>query len=175
MIDIVRQTLEYYLEKKEIPSANHLKIQNPELANKKSWVFITLYKNGNIIWSAGSVKELQSNILKETIINTIDALSDKRAEWIKKEDLGEVKIRVDIISSRAVIEESDIENIDPIKSGILVIKKDYSNLAIILPNISNVITSWKDFIPLLSAKLWVEMKPSEYIISRVETEQIADF
>jgi AMMECR1 domain-containing protein len=48
----------------------------------------------------------------------------------------EIKIRVDKISSREVITNKKIEDIDPATSGIVIIKKDYSKVACILPNIN---------------------------------------
>jgi len=56
------------------------------------------------------------------------------------EDLEKVKIRIDVISTRVkLVNEKELENLEPKKLGVAVIKKSYDRLAVILPNISSTL------------------------------------
>jgi hypothetical protein len=68
-----------------------------------------------------------------------------------------------------------VEDINPIKNGIAVIKKDYSKLSVLLPNISATVVSGKDIISVLSNKLDEEFKQDDYIVYLLETEQFTDY
>jgi AMMECR1 domain-containing protein len=75
------------------------------------------------------------------IENTVFALSkDSRFEPIELKEIQDLKIRLDIIQSKTVLAEGkNIKDIDPTKSGILAIKKDYEKIALILSNIHPVL------------------------------------
>jgi hypothetical protein len=83
----------------------------------------------------------------------------------------EIKIRVDKIISREILTDKKINDIDPTTSGIITIKKDYSKVACILPNINPKLFAGEDFIPVLEEKL-KEKKfiPDDYIIYEIKTE-----
>lgn len=140
MINIVKQTLQYFLSNGKIPTKNELIITDTSLLQKKATVFVTLYKNGNIVGSSGNVVELENDIVNELIQNSIYSLQDPRFERLSIADLEKVKIRIDIITSRNILDKPFSE-LNPARSGILVIKKDYSKLSIILPNISPTLVS----------------------------------
>jgi AMMECR1 domain-containing protein len=76
-------------------------------------------------------------LVLEIIENTIEAISqDSRFSPVKLDEVKDIKIRVDLITSRKILKESEVLSIDPVKNGVLVIKKDYSSTALILPNIN---------------------------------------
>lgn len=140
MINIVKQTLQYFLSNGKIPTKNEIIITDTSLLQKKATVFVTLYKNGNIVGSSGNVVELENDIVNELIQNSVYSLQDPRFERLTLADLEKVKIRIDVITSRNILDKSFSE-LNPAKSGVLVIKKDYSKLSIILPNISPTLVS----------------------------------
>ena len=177
MIDLVKQILVYYFKHHKIPTTNDLNIEDKTLLKKKWSVFVTFYKSWEIRWAAWTVKELKNNIIEELIDNTISALKDDfRFEPIKKEEIKDLKIRVDIIKDRKILKNSkELENLSPVKKWIIVIKKDYSKLAIILPNIDHKLFSWKDYFPILTKKLDELFYPKDYIIYEIETEVFSDF
>jgi hypothetical protein len=83
----------------------------------------------------------------------------------------EIKIRVDKIISKEVLTDKKIEDIDPTISGVIVIKKDYSRVACILPNINPKLFVGEDFFPVLEEKLSEKKFVSDdYIIYEIKTE-----
>jgi hypothetical protein len=55
------------------------------------------------------------------------------------DEAKDIKIRIDKIINRRVLQDKEIFQIDPTKSGVLAIKKDYSIMATILPNINSIL------------------------------------
>lgn len=174
MLNIVKQTIKYYLENGKIPTKNDIIITDTSLMKKKGIVFVTLYKNGNIIGSSGNVIELENDIVNELILNSVYALQDPRFEKVTLSDLEKIKIRIDVIVNRRVLETS-IEELSPAKSWVLVIKKDYTKLSVILPNISPTLVSGKDFSKVLSKKLEENFVFENYIVYEIETEITTDY
>ena len=115
MINIVKQTLQYFLSNGKIPTKNELIITDTSLLQKKATVFVTLYKNGNIVGSSGNVVELENDIVNELIQNSIYSLQDPRFERLTLADLEKVKIRIDIITSRNILDKLFSE-LNPAKS-----------------------------------------------------------
>lgn len=137
MIDLVKQTLDFYLKYQKEPQLTEIKVTNPELLTTRGSCFVTLYKNGEIRGSGGNVKEVEASLAQEIIKNSIAAATqDSRFDKLKLDDLETTKIRVDIISERRVLAEGKLLEIDPVKAGVIAIKKEYDKLAVILPNIS---------------------------------------
>ena len=175
MINFVKNVITYYLDKKSIPNIIDLELKNDLLRWDAKSCFVTIFKNGNIRGSAGTIKELNPNMAKEVISNTIDAIShDSRFPELTKEELGDIKLRLDIISDRKIYQDK-IEKINPVKNWVAVIKKDYTKLSVILPNISATIVSGKDLISVLSQKLDEEFIQDDYIVYILETDQFTDY
>ena len=177
MLNIVRQTMEFYTQYKKKPSINDIKIDDSSLLEWKISVFVTLYKNWEIRWSGWNIREISNSTAEELIENTIHAISkDTRFPEVKFDEVKDLKIRLDIITNRKVIQDDELVKIDPVKNWILTIKKDYSKLAVILPNIHPTLLTGEDFIPILKEKLWEKnFKANEYIIYEIETEISRDF
>lgn len=175
MINFVKNVIVHYLDKKTIPNITDIEITDDRLRWESKSCFVTIFKNGNIRGSAGTIKELNTSLAKEIISNTIDAISKDSRFWeLKKEELADIKIRLDIIKDRKIYQDK-VENINPIKNWIAVIKKDYSKLSVLLPNISATVVSGKDIISVLSQKLDEEFKQDDYIVYILETEQFTDY
>ena len=177
MIQIVQQTIEFYLKYLKIPNLSDIKIEDKLLLEKKWSLFITIYKNWEIRWSAWNIKEIKSNIAEELIENTIKSISkDSRFSPIKLDELNSLKIRIDSIINRKVLNNWELTKLDPVKSWILVIKKDYEKMAAILPNISPTLLTWDDFIPVLKEKLIEkEFDEKNYIMYEIETKTYNNF
>lgn len=176
MLNIVKQTIEFYVKNLKTPNIEDIKIEDESLLKKQWSLFVTIYKNWEIRWSSGNIKELKSSIALELIENTIEAISkDIRFKPIKAEESKNIKTRIDIITNRKILQELEIKSLDPVKSWILVIKKDYEKMACILPNINPILLNWDDFIPVLKVKLNEnKFDEKDYIIYSIETEIIRD-
>ena len=175
MINIAIKTIKFYLETKKIPTLEDLDINNNELIQNKWSIFVTLYKDWEIHWSGWNINEIEKNIALEIIKNTIFALEDMRFENLNITDIPNLKIRIDKIIKREVLSNQKISELNPINTWLLVIKEDYEKLAVILPNISNKITNWKDFYEVLSKKLQEDFIEEKYHIYKIETQKQTNF
>lgn len=177
MIDVVLQTIAFYFKYLKTPTVSDIHVEDPQLLVTKGSVFVTLYKNGDIRGASGNIKEIQSTLAGELIENTITALSaDTRFEKVKQDEVQSLKVRIDLITTREVLKEWDFKIIDPTKNGVLVIKKDYSNMAMILPNIHPKLFVAEDFIPVLKEKLKTKnFEENDYIVYKITTQSVNNF
>lgn len=175
MLELVKQTLEFYLKYLKEPQLTDVKITDQNLLSTRGSCFVTLYKNGEIRWSAGNVKEVEASLAWEIIKNTIAAAtSDSRFEKLKLDEIKDIKIRIDLISERKVLADGKVAEIDPVKSWIIAIKKEYDKLAVILPNISAKLLTWSDFPAFLEAKLGEPFDEKNYIVYEITTTVESD-
>jgi len=177
MLNIARQTIDFYMKNLKVPNIDNLDIANKNLITERWSIFVTVYYKWNIRWSWWNIKEIEDNIVSETISNTIHAISnDSRFKAITLSESKDLKIRIDKISSRNILKDKNINQIDPTINWIIVIKKDYSKLACILPNINPLLLTWEDFIPVLKEKLKEkDFIESDYIIYEITTEVNTDY
>ena len=177
MLKIAQQTIDFYLKNFKTPTIEDLKIEDTSLLEKKWSVFVTLYKKGEIRWASWNIKEIKANLIEEIIENTIVSLSkDSRFEKVKLNESSDLKIRIDLITSRKILQEKEIFQIDPVKNGVLLLKKDYSQMATILPNINPSLLTWEDLLPILEMKFNTKwFKEEDYIIYKIETNSINNF
>lgn len=172
MLEIVQQTIDFYMKNLRVPAIEDLNIGDKSLLAEKWSFFVTIYLKWEIRWSAGNVKEIKENSALELIENTISAISkDSRFSPLSLNEVPEIKIRVDKISSREILTNKEIKDIDPTISGIITIKKNYSKIACILPNINPKLFAGEDFVPVLEEKLKENKFVSDdYIIYEIKTE-----
>lgn len=177
MLSIAKQTIEYYLKYLKTPQLDQINIIDEKLLNTNWSVFVTIYLNWEIRWSAWNIKEIKPTLVEEIIENTIQAISnDKRFKPLKFKEIDKIKIRIDKIIEKRVLQDNEIWQIDPTKSWVLAIKKDYSAMAMILPNINSLLLTWIDLIPVLKNKFNIkDFNESDYIIYEIKTEVTDNF
>jgi len=177
MLDIAKQTLDFYTKYLKSPTIDDIKIEDKSLLDTQWCIFVTIYKNGEVRWSAGNIKELGENIVLEIIENTVQAISkDSRFSPIKLDEVAKLKIRIDMIKSRTILKDKEILSIDPIKNGVLAIKNDYNTMGIVLPNITPLLLTWEDFIPVLKEKMKIkDFQEKDFILYSIETDMINNF
>jgi AMMECR1 domain-containing protein len=135
-----------------------------------------LYKNWEIRWWAWNVKEIEPNIVSETIKNTIEAITnDKRFTPFTTEDVKDLRIRIDYISKRELQQEWRMYTIDPVKSGVIAMSKDYNSIWIVLPNISSKLLTWEDFIPILEAKMNKKFNEKDCYLYEIKTDVYTNY
>lgn len=176
MLTVARETINFYTKYFKTPTLNDINFDDWALLERQWSVFVTIYKNWEVRWSAWNIKEIQSSIAWEVLENTINAISkDERFSPLKLDEAKDLKIRIDEITDRKILQEKEILKLDPVKNWILVLKKDYDSMAMILPNIDPKLLTWEDFIPVLEAKLWIKnFDENDYIIYSIETEVFRD-
>ncbi|MEA3293087.1 MAG: AmmeMemoRadiSam system protein A [Patescibacteria group bacterium] len=114
---LAKLAIENYIEKEKI-------ISTPDnlpkkFLNKKSGVFITIKKNGNLKGCIGTYLPTKKNIAEETIQNAIVAATkDYRFEPIRKEELPELSYIVYILEKPKLIK--NIKELNPKIFGVIV-------------------------------------------------------
>lgn len=173
MKEIVAEILKLYYIKMREPKIEEIQIApvNTQLT-EKGCCFVTLYLNGEVRGSAGNIKEIYPTLREELYANTIQALTgDKRFPPLTLEESQNLKLRCDKIKERKMITETEMKQLDPSTSGIIVIKRDYEKLAVILPNMSPKLLVGQDFTPVLIKKLGEKVfREKDYIIYQITTE-----
>jgi len=175
MVEIVKQIIKYYLENNKAPTIWELVVLDKSLVERKANLFVTIYKSWEIRGSAGNIKELEPTALQELIANTIAALNDERFPKLTFSEFKDIQVRVDEITTRQVLNDWKILTLDPIKSGVLAIKKDREKLAVILPWISPLMLNWEDFETVLGKKLWEKFEEKNYDLFAITTKQETSF
>ncbi|MCH8518943.1 AMMECR1 domain-containing protein [Candidatus Gracilibacteria bacterium] len=173
MKQLVQEILDFYFLKMRAPDISELSdIKNTPPLNEKGACFITLYSKGEVRGSAGNIKEIYETLAEEILANTFEALTkDNRFSPLKLEEKDGLNFRIDRISQRTMIELEEVKKLDPIKYGVIAIKRDYEKLAVILPNISAKLLLGSDFLTSLEKKLSdAKLSDKSYIFYRIETE-----
>lgn len=171
MKEFVEKILSFYFAKMRSPSLEELWYTS-ESFPEKACCFVTLYVNGEVHGSAGNIKEISGNLGAELIENTIYALAkDTRFSPLTKDEAEKIQFRIDKISERNMIDYTDISSLDPVKQGIIAIKRDYEKLAVILPNMSAKILTGEDLIAVLANKLSEKtLSEKNYIFYKISTQ-----
>lgn len=175
-----RKILETYLNEKKIISTDELWLGNHALAKTKDLSFITLYKDWKIIASSWRINIKKANTIQELVENTLFCIKDPRfAEAIKNPlEIIKINFRVDIITNdqRAII--SDLKDVDPKKNWLILISQNLWKIWVILPNISNLISTPKDLFSLVCKKAELDVntiKEDDYILYKIESTVYSDF
>lgn len=174
MLDIAQQTIQYYTKYKKIPTLADIKVSDESLLQRQAQIFVTIYYKWEIAGSSGNMKEIEATAAEEIITNTIGAISkDPRFSPIKIDQVPDLKIRIDEITSREVLTDSkQLAKVDPVKNWIIAIKQDYSDLCVILPNISPLLMIGSDIGWAIAQKLWDDFNEKNLHIYKIETNSI---
>jgi len=171
MITLAKQTIDFFTTNLREPKLEELELKNQALVQERGCVFVTVYDKWEIRGSAGNIKEIENSLADETIKSTVEAISkDSRFKPLTKAEAESIRIRVDKIANRKVLEQWEFSKIDPVTHWVIVIKRDYSKLVTILPNISPAVLTSGDLQWYLEAKLWEKFDEKDYIVYQIKTE-----
>ena len=134
-VALAKQTIEVYVkEKRKIDVPNNLPI---EMLNKKSGVFVSIHKHGNLRGCIGTFLPMQDCVAKEIIANAISASTrDPRFSAIKEDELKDLEIHVDVLTTPEKIVSKD--ELDPKKYGVIV--SNGFRRGLLLPDLEGVDT-----------------------------------
>ncbi len=116
-VELAKKAVESYVEKGEI-------IEIPddlpkELLNKKSGIFVTIEKAGNLKGCIGTYLPTKENVAGEIIHNAVAAATeDYRFGPIQKEELPSLSYTVYLLGKPELVK--DVKELDPKKYGIIV-------------------------------------------------------
>jgi len=136
--DLARKAVEEYIVSGK--EAEIVETELPEILKKEAGVFVTLKKNGNLRGCMGTFSPVQKNAAYEIVSNAMTAAeNDPRFSEVKKEELSEISISVDILSEPEQVR--DKSELDPKKYGILV--KGGHQTGLLLPDLEGIETADK--------------------------------
>ena len=105
------------------------------LQNTQGAVMVTIYKDGEIRGSAGSLSAERSNLCSEIVHHAIEAASfDPRFLPIEPEELGQIDIVVDLLGKPEVV--ADPSCVDPTRHGLIV--EQHLNRGVVTPGLTDV-------------------------------------
>ena len=177
---VSRKIIETYLNEKKILTIPELLLSGSEYLDTKHLSFVTLYKDGRVIASSGRVHIKKENTILELIENTLFCLKDERfVEAIKNPlELKNVKFRVDIITNaqRKIIK--NLDEVDPKTDWLILISQAYNSLGVILPNITNMISTNKELFTLVCKKANIDeskLKDEDYVLYKIQSTVFSEF
>jgi len=139
--------------------------ETKELMVKKS-CFVTLHKGNSLRGCIGTLIPYRENLLNEIRGNAISAaFNDPRFEPLKKDELEEIEISVDVLSPlEDVVNENEL---DPKKYGVLV--SDGISQGVLLPDLEGI-DSVKQQIDIAMSKAGIrdkkELKIKKFTVKR---------
>lgn len=114
--EIAKKAVEIFIKERKIITLENIP---EEFLNKKSGVFVTIKKNGNLRGCIGTYLPTKKNIVEETICNAISAATeDWRFGPVHNDELPLLSYVVYILSKPEPAQ--NIEKLDPKKYGIIV-------------------------------------------------------
>jgi AmmeMemoRadiSam system protein A len=117
LVKLAKEAVENYIKDKKIISIP--KDFPEEFSKKKSGVFVTIMKNGNLRGCIGTYLPTRENIAKEVIFNAISAATeDWRFGPIKIEELLYLSYTVYILSELKLVK--NIKELNPKKYGVII-------------------------------------------------------
>lgn len=137
-VRLARQAIETFIATKRKMTLSQSVLA--QLKQKKSGVFVTIYREGELRGCIGTIKAKKKNIGEEIIANAVAAAcKDDRFEPLTKEELDNLVIQVDIVTE--LIPILSINDLDARKFGVMVEWQDRH--AVILPNLPGIDTPEK--------------------------------
>lgn len=137
-LNLARETIKNFVlyGKKDIME-KMLRSPLPVELNRKAGTFVSIKKKGQLRGCIGTISPSKDNIAEEIISNSISAASrDPRFPVIKKDELSELDISVDVLGKAERVEQ--VEDLDPYQYGIIV-EKGFKR-GVLLPNLEGVDT-----------------------------------
>ena len=134
-VDLARQSLEYWLEHgRELPLPEGLPC---ELLERKSGVFVSLKKRGELRGCIGTIEGVRDCIAREIIENAVSAgIYDPRFPQVNVDEWGEIICTVDVLSEAEPVRSK--EELNPDRYGVIVTSGRRRGL--LLPNLEGVDT-----------------------------------
>lgn len=149
-------------------SIRYKDIKDEELLKNRSGVFVSLKINGELRGCIGTIKSTTECIGNEIIKNSLSAaFNDPRFSELRKEELLECDISVDILHESEICKKEDL---DPKIYGVIV--QNEENMGLLLPNLDGI----EDADTQVSIALQKgNISPSEnYILKRFKVDRFEE-
>lgn len=168
--DLARETLETFFREGAGRAKGRAAASRkfPELSEKAA-CFVTLKKNGRLRGCIGTIWPRRESLAEDIGENSLGAaFEDPRFPPVKREELKEISISVDILSTPETV--PDLSCLDPAKYGVIVEKGGARG--VLLPGLDGVETA-EDQIGIASRKAGL-LSPEGASISRFTVKRIGE-
>jgi len=134
-VALARATIDRYIRERQV-------IDVPaglpeELTRRRAGAFVTIYKHGNLRGCIGTITPTRPTLADEIISNAIAAATkDPRFPSIRKDELSELEISVDVLGEAEEVDSFDV--LDPFRYGVIVSRGFRRGL--LLPNLDGIDT-----------------------------------
>lgn len=160
---LARKSLYYYYDKGHY--LNEPKDLQHEMLNERRGVFVSLKKEGELKGCIGTIGGVTDNVAQEIIRNAVSAAtSDPRFSKVKKEELGDLDISVDVLFEP---EPCTIKNLNVYEYGVIV--STINKRGLLLPNLEGV-DSVEAQVQIALQKAGITQE-EEYLIERFKVER----
>ena len=134
-IELAKETINTYIKDKKIIE---IPTNTPkELLDKKSAVFVSLHKHGQLRGCIGTIIPTTNSIAEEIINNAISAATnDYRFDPVTVDELDDLEINVDVLTLPEDIKDESM--LDPKKYGVIVYTDNKRGL--LLPDLNGIDT-----------------------------------
>ncbi|OPL10100.1 MAG: hypothetical protein AVO34_12145 [Firmicutes bacterium ML8_F2] len=131
---LARSVLQHYLDKGTMPELPQPLLPEYE---ERAGAFVSLKKEGRLRGCIGTIEPAHRNLAEEIAANAVSAaIKDPRFPPVRKEELPEISISVDILSLQERIRNK--ADLDPKKYGVVV--RSGSRTGLLLPDLEGVDT-----------------------------------
>lgn len=163
LVKLARESLTYFLETgKYLAKPDPM----PEILTQRKACFVSLKKHGHLRGCIGTIEPVRAMLAEEIIENSVSAgIRDPRFSPVKRDELDEIVISVDVLSKPQMIKSTD--ELDPMNYGIIVRSKGRSG--VLLPNLEGVDTVEKQLEITLS-KAGIDHH-EDYVMYRFKVER----
>ena len=139
-VKLAWKAIEEYVQKGTVDSSDILPHPLPEELDRRAGAFVSIKKDGQLRGCIGTIEGVRDNLGEEIVSNAISAASrDPRFPAVKKEELPELEIYVDVLGIPERVD--DIDKLDRHKYGVIVEKGFHR--AVLLPDLEGVDTIQK--------------------------------
>jgi len=139
------------------------------MKNNQAGVFVSLHKNSELRGCIGTFEPVQDNIAQEIKQNALTAaLNDPRFSPLKADELDDLEIKVDVLTSPVPINNNS--ELDPKKYGILIKSEQTNESGLLLPDLSGVDTIDQQ-IKITCDKAGIDPVNEKYIIYKFSVER----
>lgn len=144
LVKLAQDTIEHYIVNKKVVNAPGEQELTPEM-KERGGVFVSIKKGGQLRGCIGTIEPSEANVAQEIIRNAISAATrDPRFPPISPEELDELDVSVDVLSTPELIDS--VDQLDPQRYGLIVqsVENPYKR-GLLLPNLPSIETAEEQF------------------------------
>lgn len=179
MYQLVRKTLETYINEKRIITQSDIPAELLPMMSTRQSVFVTLYMDGRVIASSGRIQCQKENTVYEAIDATMLCLKDSRfASGLQSsENLAKIHIRVDTFSpeDRRMIQSAS--EMSPRDEWLILLSQNLGVMSVVLPHMIHLDPTPERYFALACQKVGLDpntLTHADYVLYALKTRESTD-